>query len=77
VHFEKTGTLPFGELSHGCQGIREYYQETFSTDDVRIALALLKVLSRRLKGKARKEFRPRPLSLGNERLSSKLLNCEN
>jgi hypothetical protein len=45
AHFEKTGTLPFGELSHGCQGIREYYQEAFSTDDVRITLALLKVLS--------------------------------
>lgn len=45
AHFEKTGTLPFGELSHGCQGIREYYQEAFSTDDVQIALALLKVLS--------------------------------
>ena len=45
AYFEKTGTLPFGELSHGCQGIREYYQETFSTDDVRIALALIKVLS--------------------------------
>jgi hypothetical protein len=45
AHFEKTGKLPFGELSHGCQGIREYYEEAFSTDDVRITLALLKVLS--------------------------------
>lgn len=45
VYLEKYGTLPFGELSHGCQGIREYYQDAFSTDDVRIALALLKVLA--------------------------------
>ena len=45
AYFEKNGTLPFGELSHGCQGIREYYQEAFNTDDVRIALALLKVLA--------------------------------
>jgi hypothetical protein len=45
AHLEKHGTLPFGELSHGCQGIREYYQELFNTDDVQIALALLKVLA--------------------------------
>ena len=45
AHLEKHGTFPFGELSHGCQGIREYYQATFSTDDVQIAMALLKVLT--------------------------------
>ncbi len=45
AHLEKYGTLPFGELTHGCQGIREYYQEAFSTDDVQTALALLKVLA--------------------------------
>ena len=45
AHLEKYGALPFGELSHGCQGIREYYQDAFRTDDVRIVLALLKVLA--------------------------------
>jgi len=45
VHQEKYGTLPFGELSHGCKGIREYYQDLFETDDVQIELALLKVLA--------------------------------
>jgi hypothetical protein len=45
AYFEKHGTLPFGELSHGCRGIREYYEEAFSTDDVQITLSLLKVLA--------------------------------
>jgi len=44
VHYEKHGTLPFGELAHGCKGIREYYQKLFATDDVNTILALLKVL---------------------------------
>ncbi len=45
AHSEKHGTLPFGELSHGCQGIREYYQDVFRTDNVQITLALLKILA--------------------------------
>ena len=45
AYFEKYGKLPFGELSHGCKGIREYYQETFNTDDVQTALVLLKILA--------------------------------
>jgi len=45
AHFERYGTLPFGELSHGFLGIREYYQEAFSTDDVQIALVMLKLLA--------------------------------
>lgn len=45
AYSKKYGILPFGELSHGCQGIREYYQDAFNTDDVRIVLALLKVLA--------------------------------
>jgi len=45
AHLEEHGTLPFDELSHGCQGIWEYYQDTFSTHDVQIALALLKLLA--------------------------------
>jgi hypothetical protein len=42
---QKHGTLPFGELSHGCQGIREYYHHAFNTQDVQIVLALLKILA--------------------------------
>lgn len=45
AHLEKHGALPFGELSHGCEGIREYYQDAFRTDDVQVVLALLKVLA--------------------------------
>jgi hypothetical protein len=45
AHFEKHGIMPFGELSHGCQGIREYYLDAFNTGNVRIVLALLKVLA--------------------------------
>lgn len=45
THLKKHGSLPFGELSHGCQGIREYYMDFFSTDDVQITLALLKLLA--------------------------------
>ncbi len=45
AYFEKFGEMPFGELSHGAQGIREYYHELFQTDDVHILLALLKVMA--------------------------------
>lgn len=45
AHLEKYGALPFEELSHGCQGIREYYQDIFDIRDVQIVLALLKVLA--------------------------------
>lgn len=45
AYYEKYGHLPFGELSHGCQGIREYYLDAFGTDNVRIVMALLKVLA--------------------------------
>ncbi len=45
AHWEKHGTLPFGELSHGCKGIREYYQNIFNTSNVQIVLALLRVLA--------------------------------
>ena len=30
---ERFGERPWGELSHGSKGIREYYQEVFETDD--------------------------------------------
>jgi len=45
AHWEKHGSLPFGELAHGCKGIREYYQDAFKTDDVQVVLALLRVLA--------------------------------
>ncbi len=45
AYFERYGNLPFGELSHGCTGIREYYMDLFKTKDVRIVLALLKLLA--------------------------------
>lgn len=45
AYFKKCGALPFGELSHGCKGIREYYQDLFKTDDVQIVLALLKLMA--------------------------------
>jgi len=45
AYFEKFGEMPFSELSHGAQGIREYYHELFQTDDVHILLALLKVMA--------------------------------
>jgi len=43
--FEKYGEMPFDELSHGAQGIREYYQDLFETDNVQIVLALLKLMA--------------------------------
>ena len=45
AYFEKCGSMPFGELSHGCLGIREYYLKYFHTDNVWIVLALLKVMA--------------------------------
>ncbi len=45
AYVEKYGKLPFGELTHGCQGIREYYQDTFNIEDVQTILALLKILA--------------------------------
>ena len=39
------GETPFGELSHGGQGIREYYQDLFEVDDHIAVLGLLKVLA--------------------------------
>lgn len=45
AYFEKYGSMPFGELSHGAQGIREYYKEIFDIEDVQITLALLKIMA--------------------------------
>jgi hypothetical protein len=45
AYFEKYGKMPFGELSHGAPGIREYYQDLFKTDDVQLVLALLKIMA--------------------------------
>lgn len=45
AYFEKNGEMPFGELSHGAQGIREYYQDLFNNDNRQVVLALLKVMA--------------------------------
>jgi hypothetical protein len=45
AHLERFGKLPFGELSHGDQGVREYYQDAFNTEDVEGVLALLKIMA--------------------------------
>ena len=45
AYFEKYDKMTFGELSHGAQGIREYYQDLFNTDDVQIVLAWLKLMA--------------------------------
>ncbi len=45
AHLERYGELPFGELSHGSQGIREHYQDKLATQDVQVIMALLKILA--------------------------------
>ena len=44
-HLIKYGYLPFGELSHGYLGVREYYQDMFKTDDVKILFSLLRIIT--------------------------------
>lgn len=39
------GKLPFGELSHGGEGILEFYQELFSIKDAMAVLGLLRILA--------------------------------
>ncbi len=41
---DKHGVLPFGEHSHGGEGILEYYKKEFDVDDVSLVLGLLKIL---------------------------------
>lgn len=43
-YFEKSGEMPFGELSHGGQGIIEYYQELFGVDDINMLFLFFKIL---------------------------------
>lgn len=45
VYVQKNGEFPFGELSHGSKGIREFYQDTFRTADLQIIFAMLKILA--------------------------------
>ncbi len=40
----KNGKMPFGELSHGGQGILEYYQDLFDLKSNRALLGLIKIL---------------------------------
>jgi hypothetical protein len=42
---QRYGVAPFGELSHGAKGIREFYQDLFSVGDHVPVLALLKILA--------------------------------
>ena len=42
---QRYGEAPFGELSHGAMGIREFYQDLFSVRDLVPVLALLKILA--------------------------------
>lgn len=44
--FRLTGEWPFGQRSHGAEGIREYYGELLGTDDMAVILAYLECLSR-------------------------------
>lgn len=39
------GELPYGELSHGGQGILEFYQDLFALKDVMALLGLVKILA--------------------------------
>lgn len=42
------GGYPFGELSHGLIGIREFYQEHFNVDKPEIILRLLEILAKNI-----------------------------
>ncbi len=44
-YFEKFGEMPFGELSHGSEGILQFYQELFRLDNQEKALRLLEILA--------------------------------
>lgn len=44
-YFEKYGSMPFGELSHGGKGILEYYFSVFDTNDIELVKQLLTILS--------------------------------
>lgn len=42
----KYGSLPFGELSHGASGMREFYQDYFDVYDPEKLLGLLEILAK-------------------------------
>jgi hypothetical protein len=44
--FRLAGEWPFGQRSHGADGIREYYSELLGTDDIKVILGYLECLSR-------------------------------
>lgn len=44
VHLQESGNLPFGERSHGIQGILEFYSDFFQCPDQEVILRLLKIL---------------------------------
>jgi len=41
----KYGSLPYGELAHGWEGILDYYKDLFKIDDNQIILRLVKSLA--------------------------------
>lgn len=43
-YYEKTGNMPFGELSHGGEGLFENYKELFNVDSVEQVLRLFKII---------------------------------
>ncbi len=43
-YFIKFGQMPYGELSHGFEGLIEYYHGYFETDDFEEVICLLKIL---------------------------------
>lgn len=44
-HLEKYGALPFGDFPHGGPGLQKFYSELFKTEDIRVILALLKIMA--------------------------------
>lgn len=44
-YIEKYGNMPFGELSHGGEGLLEYYRELFNVSDDSYVMGLLRILS--------------------------------
>lgn len=49
-HYELYGLLPYGELSHGAQGILEAYSEQFGTDSPEVTIRLLEALIKPYRG---------------------------
>lgn len=44
IQFQKSGILPFGELSHGAEGVLEFYKDYFDCNNSETVLKLLRIL---------------------------------